>query len=215
MPTKDMTTATVIDPNARFPFPPSTADEIVFAGIRRDEFALGYFTGTFIAGFVHDLEVVISAADNRAISAPWVLSNDINDIFNLNGSNNDHFHIRMGRDNGGNNYLQVIQSKNGSLTFDTYNGLVFGTRYYLRVKELGGTLFLEIYSSADRTAPNLITILSISVSLAFPFIYLFPINSYKDGNTWAVSGRSGFLDTNDVVASAYYRDIINNRIGRY
>lgn len=184
---EDFTTYTEVDPNTHITV---AANELDLADLARNEDAYVYDdkgAGHF-GDFEHLVDIqILSTSGAGSLSAPWGVSNNINDVLAWATG----LYIRL---NGGTGEIRLVEVNGGS--FDTYAG-ARDTWYYLTIERSDTTLTCKIYSDASRTI--LVDTLSVTC-LTTTYRYVYGCASYNSGHANAYDGDVDQLDLQEIVA---------------
>ncbi len=192
MATRDLTTATKIDPNGRFN--PITADQITITGLTRNESAYMYWddgVDNYGYTFTHSGKFnVSSASDTSGAWETWSVSNVIADSDYWLDNSSEAISLSIYRLAGSD--LRVGLREWSTDTYDLYILLAYDTDYWYIVKRTSSTA-IEAYVYSDATFDTEVCTLSITIP-AHKYRYMFPINSFNTGNSADISGTCGAVD---------------------
>lgn len=159
----------------------------------------------FDGDFEHLFEVRLTD-DNSGYHAFWALTNDIDDLYELEVGSKNHLHFKAYKD-GANTRMKIweIDGANAYSTGATFGAA--GTIYYIKIKRdeaVGdyGTLYLYVYSDAERT--DLLGTYSLTLhSSKKDYRYIFAFCAYNDNQpTYWSSGYTKDLDLQEPPAPA-------------
>jgi len=197
MATEDLTTYTEVDPNNKITV---TSDRSEFDTLRRNEDAYVYDdkgVDHFNGNFEHLFEIYMSSSNGIVVM--WGMANIVEDLKSILDASEDELCLELSTYT-----FYLIEVFGGTQYYDTYGG-TSGTLYYLtaeRDEGVGtyGTLYLYIYSDADRT--NLLDTLTVTLHEKEDFRYLYVTQSYNSGHTNAASGYTQNVDLQEVAGWA-------------
>ena len=196
MTTQNLTTYTKNDPNGRLTVAAARVD---FAGILKNEDCNLYYdfgANFFDGNFEHLLEIYIDSGTNWGRCYPWMLTNDIDDYYGLQGASKSALALLLTLVDGV--YSIRMHELNSGTTYTDLFTCSVDTSYYLKIKRdesVGtyGTLYCYIYSDAERT--NLLDTLELALHTSKKdFQYLFAINTYNDAGAQSLTGYAQNYD---------------------
>jgi len=203
MANENFTTYTETDPNAHIS---TTSTRVTFAGLHRAETAYLY-TDKGAAHFSGNFTLLVTihcegAVDNGAVGL-WAITNDLDDIGNLDASLLSHFRVQYNEGSANPGTLILVENDSGGLYGDSVFETTPFTRYLAitRDESIGtyGTLICKVYSDSART------ILEGTISLTLhsskkDFRYIFGVSSISGGTSSQIS--NGYIENFDLQGAA-------------
>jgi len=205
---KDYTTGVKVDPNNRFTVVPSGVtindlDVPETAYIVWDE-GVGAIDGDYeyLVDIIHNSS---SSTGSRAI--PWTVANEVDSLAFLQAAGSLGVHSIILQDLGSLSRIVLQEGITGGGVFTALVNVSLNTNYYLRIKRdravgVFGTLFCFVYTDPARTAPNLISTLSLLLHEDIDFRYEYGVNSLGVGVTEQFDGVFSNLERIQAVAAA-------------
>ncbi len=151
------------------------------------DFTAGYFSGDFE---FHTQVNNAAATGTFPASGLWAVANTVGTLSGINAVNGDYISVSW-RKLGGNNFIILEESNNGSITNDTSTIVSGTTEYYLKIvrdETVGtyGTVFCYIYTGS--IGGTLIDTLVVTLTEKQNFRYLYWMVARNDAlspNAWS------------------------------
>lgn len=205
MATEDLTTYTKTDPLSRLTV---TSSKVTWVGVRRNEDTYLYKdkgANHFDGDLEHLLDFRYEGAGYWSLTNCWALCNLINDFDDIDAAGGDGLAVVQREESSGVHKLFLKELDGGTQYDDVYTASEPVT-YYLKVKRdeaVGtyGTLYLYIYSDAERT--NLLDTLSIALhSSKKDFRYIYACQSWDTDSSDANNWNDGWTENLDLQEEA-------------
>ena len=213
---EDFTSYTEVDTNNRLTI---ISSRVAWAALGDDETAYLYKdkgANFFDGNFTHLLTMQIATgSDSSTWKGTWLLANVVDDLFQLESDAENLLTILLETSGGGNPYIRLYEQAAGGGYFSSQYTLSFDTPYYLKVVRdeavgTNGTLYLYMYSDADRA--TLLDTLELTLNAKNDFRYIYAINSRNDGSAQEQTGfvenlEIGEIKGSPIMAQRMYRHI--------
>jgi len=191
---EDFMTYTELDPENSVTVTPN---EIDFAHVNSrgtdtmvyEDMGIDYFSGDF----EHLFTAGITSADTYALPTVWMLSNTVDDMYDLALANQGFLEVDFYQHWDGYLCVQLHERTEGAgaVYEDVWTGSSAGVTYYFKVKRdesIGafGRLYLYIFSDSGRT--NLLKTLQLDLHAKQDFRHIYALNSHNNGEYYYASG---------------------------
>lgn len=204
---EDFTTYTKVDPNSKFSV---SANSITYTGLLNSESAYIYKDAGinhFAADFTHLVDAIYtSAAGASTLVGNWAITNDIGTLDVIEGAGKSALYAFLYTVVGVSRNIYIKENDNGTKYSTSYpDSAPPQNRYFkiIRNESVGtyGTIYLYIYSDADRT--NLLSTLSIALHTSKKdYRYVYAVQSdYYPSFTGNTTGYMNNLDLGEAVTT--------------
>lgn len=201
---ENFTTYTEVDPNSRIS---KTAARVTWASLTRAEDAYAYSdkgAAYFDGDFTHYLTLYITSITLGTYVEIWALMSVVGSVQDVVDVSGDGLKIEARSSDGSVLNLYASEINGGTEYWSSALVLATSTLYYLKItrdETVGtyGTLYLQVYSDADRT--TLLSTATLALHEKVDLQYIYGVQSHGTSGAYPVSGYIQSLELTTVAGS--------------